>query len=117
MKVKIILVLLMGLMMNLSAMGQKATISGTVTDKVTGETMIGATVMDVRSGKGTVTNAYGFYSLTLEMDTVDLRVSYVGYKMEMKEVLLTGNVRRNFALNPSIELDEVVITADKVGDH
>ena len=116
-KMKRMVVLLGLVMLTLTAMGQRATISGTVTDKVTGETMIGATVMDVRSGKGTVTNAYGFYSLTLAMDTVGLRVSYVGYKMEMKEVLLTGNVRRNFELDPSIALDEVVIVADKVGDH
>ena len=81
--------MVMMVLCSVGVMGQKATVSGTVTDKVTGETMIGATVMDVRSGKGTVTNAYGFYSLTLAMDTVELRVSYVGYKVEEKAMLLT----------------------------
>ena len=44
------LVVLCMMIMGLSVMAQRATISGTVIDKVTGETMIGATVMDVRSG-------------------------------------------------------------------
>ena len=54
-------------------LAQNATVSGTVTDARTGETLIGATVLDTRSGKGTVTNVYGHYSLTLKRDSVDLK--------------------------------------------
>ena len=35
------------------------TVSGTITDATTGETLIGATILDETSGKGTVSNAYG----------------------------------------------------------
>ena len=59
------IILLVALLMTPSLWAQKHTVSGTVTDNATGETLIGATVMDARTGKGTVTNAYGRYSLTL----------------------------------------------------
>lgn len=42
---------------------QRYTVSGYVTDAAAEETMIGATLYDRTSGNGTVTNAYGFYSL------------------------------------------------------
>ena len=44
---------------------QHYTISGYVTDAAAEETMIGATLYDHAHGNGTVTNTYGFYSLTL----------------------------------------------------
>ena len=59
------------------------TVSGTVTDVKSGETLIGATVVDTRSGKGVVTNLYGHYSLTLKSDSVDLKVSFVGYETQI----------------------------------
>ena len=55
------------------------TISGYVLDIQTGERLIGATVVDKRSGIGTVTNVNGFYSLTLPSSEVLLQASYVGY--------------------------------------
>ena len=42
------------------------TISGTITDNATGETLIGATILDTRSGKGTTSNVNGRYTLTLK---------------------------------------------------
>ena len=42
------------------------TISGYVQDDETGENLIGVSIYDKLSLKGTVTNQYGFYSLTLE---------------------------------------------------
>ena len=47
------------------------TVSGTVVDNSTGETLIGATVVDTRSGKGTTTNVNGRYTLTLKEPTMD----------------------------------------------
>lgn len=97
-------------------MGQNATISGTVTDSRTGETLIGATVLDMRSGKGVVTNVYGHYSLTLKRDSVSLKVSYVGYEPQFANFKLDGTREQNFTLSSSVTLDEVVITAERVGD-
>ena len=56
------------------------TVSGTITDHATGETLIGATVLDTRSGKGTTTNANGRYTLTLKGSDATLRITFVGYE-------------------------------------
>ena len=91
-------------------------VSGTVTDVKSGETLIGATVVDTRSGKGVVTNLYGHYSLTLKSDSVDLKVSFVGYKPQFFHFRLDKNREVNVQLSSSVTLDEVVITAERTGD-
>lgn len=90
------------------------TVSGTVTDISSGETLIGATVLDESSGKGTVTNAQGRYTLTLPDDSARLRISYIGYRTEQRNMSLRGNRQLNIALSPSVELDEVTITAERI---
>lgn len=108
------ILLYMLLLLPMVAEAQHYTVSGTVTDVSTGETLIGATVLDLRSGKGTVTNAYGYYSLTLNADSVMLRVSYVGYVMSVESFVLQQNARRNYSLKGSTELEEVIVTAERV---
>ena len=114
MKHKTILLLL--LLLPLGSMAQRYTVSGTVVDKKTGETLIGATILDTRSGKGTVTNLYGHYSLTLPKDSVNLRITFVGYEPQRFDLLLNGNKELNVQLRESVMLDEVVITAERTGD-
>ncbi|MBO5678481.1 MAG: carboxypeptidase-like regulatory domain-containing protein, partial [Bacteroidaceae bacterium] len=67
------------------SMAQYYTVSGYVTDAAAEETMIGATLYDHTSANGTVTNAYGFYSLTLPLGAVELTASYVGYAPQTKQ--------------------------------
>lgn len=91
------------------------TVSGTVTDAATGETLIGATVLDVASGKGTVTNAQGRYTLTLKGSaTVTLRYSYVGYKTQTQEADISRGLQLDVKLEPSVMLREVEVTAERV---
>ena len=108
--------LLLGLYLLIGSIGLQAqTVSGTVTDAATGETLIGATILDEPSGKGTVTNAYGRYTLTLRSDTAFIRISYIGYQIQHHVVVLDGNRQLNVQLKPSVELEEVTITAERVG--
>ena len=116
MKMKKILIYLVLVLTGISGIAQTFTVSGTVTDKVTGETLIGATVMDKNSGKGTITNSYGYYSLTLPGGEVVLRVSYVGYKTIWDSISGNGD-RRDYAMDPTTSLEEVVITADRITGH
>lgn len=116
MKLKKILIYLVLVLTGISGIAQTFTVSGTVTDKVTGETLIGATVMDKNSGKGTITNSYGYYSLTLPGGEVVLRVSYVGYKTICDSISGNGD-RRDYAMDPATSLEEVVITADRITGH
>ena len=93
------------------------TVSGTITDQSTGETLIGATVLDTRSGKGTITNSNGRYTLTLKGNEALLRITFVGYEPIYDTVPLTGNPSRNYNLRPSITLNEVVITAERINSR
>ena len=86
------------------------TISGYLEDKSTGELLIGANIYDLRSKKGTSTNAYGFYSLTLKEDLVSINYSYLGYQIETKNFDHSKDVRMNVALNASMTLNEVIVT-------
>ena len=100
------------LLLPLAILAQTATVSGTVTDARTGETLIGATVVDTRGGKGAVTNLYGHYSLTLRRGAVTLKVSFVGYETQTFDLDLDRNCELNVKLEPSVTLREVTITAE-----
>ncbi len=88
----------------------KHTISGFVTEEGTDEALVGASVIDTRSGKGTVTNANGFYSLTLPEGEVDLKVQYVGFDTYTSgKFPLRSNRRMNITLAIPHELEEVTV--------
>jgi outer membrane receptor for ferrienterochelin and colicin len=99
----------------LLAFGQssKITISGTLTDAKTGEELIGATVFETKQLVGAGSNIYGFYSLTLNADSVELIFSYVGYQTERKKLLLSSSLRLNVALSPGTLLDEAIISSEQ----
>ncbi len=91
--------------------GQNFTISGTVTDTETGETLIGANVGDFASQRVASTNVYGFYSLTLPAGVYTISYSYIGVETIKKEVDLTkGDVQLNLELNTSsVKIGEAVV--------
>lgn len=94
----------------------RATLSGYVRDAADGEALIGATVFVPATGSGTVTNAYGFYSLTLPKGTYEVRFSFVGYTDIRRTVELSQNQRLDVELQAeSRQLDEVVVSADEEG--
>ncbi|WP_299627060.1 TonB-dependent receptor [uncultured Tenacibaculum sp.] len=98
----------------LSFSQDKFTISGTLKDKANGETLFGATVFLKGTSRGTITNEYGFYSLTAPKGNYTLSVSYIGYKPLEKEIELTKNIKFNADLSEDANiLDEVVISAEE----
>ena len=101
------------LFFNCLAQEKKVTISGIVDDLSTGETLIGATVLIKETGRGTVSNTYGFYSLTLPPGDYTLRVSFLGYADLEKKITVTSDQRINFSLlSKALEAKEVVITGN-----
>ncbi|MCF6353053.1 MAG: carboxypeptidase-like regulatory domain-containing protein, partial [Cyclobacteriaceae bacterium] len=92
---------------------QQHTISGYIKDKGSGESLIAANVFNKLDLKGTTTNTYGFYSLTLPQDSITLIVSYVGYTSVEYKFYLDKDIELNIELATSIELDEIVITAEE----
>jgi outer membrane cobalamin receptor len=79
------------------------TVSGYLKDKKTGEVMIGASVFANGTTLGAITNAYGFYSLTLGKGSYDIVYSFIGYK----------NISQNIDLNEdkiiSVELEDAML--------
>jgi len=102
------------LILGFSALAQKYTISGYVSDTGSGEKLISATVYDAKSIKGTISNTYGFYSLTLPKGKIQFTISYVGYKTFVKEIDLQRDMKLNVNLDQTIELEEVVVIDNKV---
>ena len=87
-------------------------VQGYVTNGVTGEVLIGAHVYELRTGKGAVTNQYGFFRLLAAADTFRLQISHVGYEQLIRELIPFNSVR-TFELRPLVtRLDSVVVTAD-----
>jgi len=96
---------------------QRFTLSGTVTDSLSGETLIGASVLvSGAQNTGVSANEYGYYSITLPAGTYAVQCSFIGYRMRSTTVELTANVKLDHALALSSQvLNEVEITAEKKG--
>lgn len=86
------------------------TISGTITDSRTGETLIGATVYDTVSKKGTTTNQHGRFTLTLKGENAVVRISFVGYETQHIPLSMSRNQHLDVKLHGSTLLQEVTIT-------
>ncbi|MCB9273282.1 MAG: TonB-dependent receptor [Lewinellaceae bacterium] len=91
------------------------TISGFLEDARTGERLAGANVVELNTGRGTASNEYGFYSLTLPAGRVVLSYSYLGYEPRVKEYVLNESIRASYALRPSLTLEPVEVVAPRVG--
>lgn len=92
---------------------QKFTLSGYISDKVSGETLIGANVICLETQTGASTNAYGFFSFTHSSGEVVLQFSYIGYKTVRKTVLLNQTLELNIKLEPQGQLDEIVVLGER----
>ncbi|MEM6684154.1 MAG: TonB-dependent receptor [Bacteroidota bacterium] len=92
---------------------QNYSISGTVKDAETGETLLVATIYDTITGKGAVSNEYGFFSLTLPKGKHTLVISYIGFTNITKQIDLQSNQTFTIELKEAKnQLDTVVIAGD-----
>jgi len=89
------------------------TISGYVKDATNGEDLIGASIYFRSLNQGTITNVYGFYSITLPAGNYEIEFRYLGFLTTKKNIALNKNIRMDLQLNPEgIELDEIVISSE-----
>ncbi|WP_296635499.1 TonB-dependent receptor [Polaribacter sp.] len=92
---------------------EKITISGTVYENTSNETLIGVSVYIPELNAGTSTNEYGFYSLTLPKGKYTVQISYLGFITIKEQIKLITNITKNFKLNEEAEsLGEIVIQSD-----
>ncbi len=101
-----------------SLQNERATVSGFIRDIESGEALAGATVYDPRSGTGAVANNYGFYSLTLAVDSVSLTVRHVSYQPELLRLELLMDIRRDIGLRlRAVDLGEIEVAAPSGTDY
>jgi len=90
---------------------QKFTLSGTVYDAETGETIIGARIAFPEVNQGVMSNPYGFYSISMPEGTYEMTVSYSGYETIRETIVLTSKVTKDFKIKPkTTQMNEVVVT-------
>jgi len=91
----------------------QTTLQGTVTDKLTGEPLIGVAVYFPDLKTGAVTDEKGTYRISnLPKTVLTIQVSYVGHQSVIENIDLHSNAVKNFALSESsAKIDEVVVTA------
>ena len=93
---------------------EKFTLSGTIIDANSNETLIGVNVVIPELKTGVTTNEYGFYSITLPKGIYSVQISYLGYQNIEESINLNQNTKNNFNLySNETALKEVVITGNK----
>jgi hypothetical protein len=103
------------LLFSITCFGQKNyTISGTIKDQSTGETLIGATVrIKELPQSGAISNGYGFYSIFIPEGDYTLTFTYAGYQAVEQRILLHHDQKVNISLSTNNSLKEVVINANR----
>ncbi|MCE1167349.1 MAG: TonB-dependent receptor [Sphingobacteriia bacterium] len=90
-------------------------VKGYISDALTGEMLIGATVYVDEIQSGATSNVYGFYSLSLPEGTYTVRYTFVGYTTVVKKITLSGGLNLNVAMEPSAtQLGTVEIKGEEI---
>jgi hypothetical protein len=103
---------------NNQGLQEKFIISGYVRDQTNGEVLAGVTVSDNILKRGTATNAYGYYSITLPSGKYELQYSYIGYKTVRKQVDTDQNITIDISLDlADNQLNEVIVTGKRTDEN
>ncbi|MFD2162713.1 carboxypeptidase-like regulatory domain-containing protein [Paradesertivirga mongoliensis] len=102
---------------NTNSQKTNATIAGYVKHSTSGEPLSGVAVFITKPRITAVTDAYGFYSLTLPKGRHELNLRAVSFKDTRRYILLLGDGKLDIGLQDQLlSLKEVVITADKTAN-
>jgi hypothetical protein len=97
---------------------EKATLNGYVRDADNGEELIGVAIYIPDLKAGAVTNAYGFYSITVPKGTYEIQFSYLGYKFQSITKELIGNISFNVSMQTEATvIDEIVISDKRIDEN
>lgn len=85
------------------------TISGYLIDHKTNDPLIGATVFEPVTSRGTTTNIEGFYSLTLPKGKHQIVCSYIGYESITTILDLTQHTKLDVNLDAGRDIEEIIV--------
>lgn len=90
------------------------TISGFIRDKESQECLLNAFIYDMITQRGTNSNNYGFFSLTLPAGKILLHTSYVGFKNKEISFELQADTLLHLELIPLEALKEIVVEGNNL---
>ena len=110
-------IIAIALLIGLGTQAQNVTLSGYIRDAKSGEELINASIINEKK-QGTVTNFYGFYSLTVPAGKYEFTISYIGYETLTKTIDLRESKTVDFELKEATNvLTEVQVTAKKLNEN
>jgi iron complex outermembrane receptor protein len=105
---RLLLVFMLLCLLSVHAFGQQVTVSGTITDRASGESLPGVNVVVSGTTFGTSSDVNGKYSLSVPSGNIKLTFSFIGYDPE--EIDTNGSHTVNVTLQENnTQLDEVVV--------
>lgn len=114
-KCKFLFVLLFVISSSSAYSQEKSTLSGTISDGSSSETLIGVSIYFRELNMGVSTNEYGFYSITVPKGDYTVLISHVGFENYEKKISLAASTKVNFEMTAnSTLLDEIVIQPNTV---
>lgn len=94
------------------------TISGYIKDENNGEDLIGAACYIKELRKGTITNPYGFYSLSIPAGYYTVSYSFLGTKTQTQVLEITDNKSMNIELSAdNLQIQEVVVRGEAAASN
>ncbi len=97
----------------LSLFSQQYTLSGYVRDAANGEELIGVNIVIPALQKGTATNVYGYYSISLPAGQYEVEFQYLGYQSLLRQVNLTKDIQ----LSPELKESSTTLQAVEVSSE
>ena len=108
---------LIGLLQTIKAQ-EKTTVNGTVKDKLSGESIMGAVIkIDQLASIVVTSNEYGFFAISLPKGKYDLRISYVGYEEKRIPIDLNESMSIPVFIESKNQLADVVVESKRKDDN
>lgn len=85
------------------------TVNGYVKDSETGEALVGASVYNPVTNRGTITNEFGYYSFTMPQGNQTVNYSFVGYSAVSKTFQLNKRLRADIFLSSNVRIEEITV--------
>ncbi|UOX33545.1 TonB-dependent receptor [Flavobacterium sediminilitoris] len=112
--IKFVLLFITIFYLNSNQAQEKFSLSGTISDENTNETLIGVTIIIEELKTGTTTNEYGYYSITLPKGNYTVRYTYIGFEDKVEQISLQENIRKNITIKESnVQLNEIIVTENQ----
>jgi hypothetical protein len=93
------------------------TLNGYIRDAQNGEELIGVTVYVPELKAGTISNAYGFYAVTLPRGSYQVQFSSIGYQTQTVTITLNEDMSLNMNLASEATLIQEIVISDKPIDE